>query len=102
MHTDVALPCDMTRSTGSPPTAPPLRSRIAAGAAFILAVATLALLAAFTVGNLLYVLAAVVSGVIAISMLWVAATDQRFRWWAAARGCNFRRRRHRQPGRSRR
>ena len=71
------------------PTAPPLRSRIAAGAAFTLAVATLALLAAFTVGNLLYVLGALVSGALAISMLWVAATDQRGRWWAAAAAVIF-------------
>jgi diacylglycerol kinase family enzyme len=54
-----------------------------------LAVATLALLAVFTLGNLVYVLAAVVSGVLAISMLWAAATDQRFRWWAATAAAIF-------------
>jgi len=71
------------------PPAPPFRSRLAAGAAFTLAVATLALLAAFTIGNLLYVLAALVSGALAISMVWVAATDHRVRWWAAAAAVIF-------------
>ena len=78
-----------TLEKGNPPTAPPLRSRIAAAAAFLVAVATLALLVAFTVGNLVYVLGAIVGGLLAISMLWVAVTDQRFRWWAAAAAALF-------------
>jgi diacylglycerol kinase family enzyme len=74
---------------GPPPTRPPVRSRIAAGASLIVTIATLLLLAIFTAGNLLYVLAAVVCGLLGISLLWVAATDQRFRWWAAATAAVF-------------
>ena len=69
--------------------APPLRSRMAAAAALLLAVAALCLLVVFTAGNLLYVLAALVCGLLGISTLWVAATDQRLRWWAAAAAVIF-------------
>ena len=51
--------------------------------------AALCLLVVFTAGNLLYVLAALVCGLLAISTLWVAATDQRLRWWAAAAAVIF-------------
>ncbi len=68
---------------------PPLRSRFAAGASLMVALATLALLAVFTAENLLYVLASLVCGLLAISTLWVAATDHRWRWWAAPAGAIF-------------
>src|SRR5271166_6009648 len=63
---------------------PPGRSRLAAGAAILVALATLVIGVVYTVQNLLYVLAALVADGLAVSALWVAATNRRFRWWAAA------------------
>jgi len=62
---------------------------MAAAAALLLATAALCLLVVFTAGNLVYVLAALVSGLLSISTLWVAATDQRLRWWAAVAAVIF-------------
>lgn len=61
---------------------PPIRSRIAAGGALAVFAATLALLAVFTLWDLPYVLAAVLTGSLAISVSWIAATNRRHRWWA--------------------
>ena len=74
------------RGGTSRPGAPPLRSRIAAASALLVSAATLAILVVFTARNLLYVLASVTAGTLGISALWIAATNRRFRWWAAAAG----------------
>ncbi|MGO8873506.1 MAG: diacylglycerol/lipid kinase family protein [Acidimicrobiales bacterium] len=63
--------------------APPLGSRITAGGALAVSVATLALLAFFTATNLLYVLGSLLAAGLGISALWIAATNRRFRYWAA-------------------
>ena len=62
---------------------PPPWSRIAAVAALAVSVATMVVLIVFTARNLLYVAAALLSAGLAISALWIAATNRRFRWWAA-------------------
>jgi diacylglycerol kinase family enzyme len=78
-----------TAVEGNRAPAPPMRSRLAASAALIVALATLALLVVFTVENVLYVLASLACGLLAISTLWVAATDHRLRWWAAPAAAIF-------------
>jgi len=65
------------------PAAPPFGSRIAAGGALAVSVATLAILAAFTAKDLLYVAGSLLAGGLGISALWIAATNRRFRYWAA-------------------
>ena len=62
---------------------PPIESRVAAGGALVVAVATLVVLIVFTARNLPYVLASVLAGALGISALWIAATNRRYRWWAA-------------------
>jgi diacylglycerol kinase family enzyme len=64
--------------------APPIRSRIAAGSALAVSVATLVVLIVFTAQNLLYVLGSLLAGALGLSALWIAATNRRFRWWAGA------------------
>ena len=61
-----------------------MSSRIAAGCSLALCLATLVVLIAFTARDLVYVLASLVSGALGISALWIAATNRRLRWWAAA------------------
>ncbi len=51
--------------------------------ALVVVLATLAVLVFFTAQNVPYVLAALVSGGLTVSALWIAATNHRFRWWAA-------------------
>jgi hypothetical protein len=65
---------------GERPAALPMRSRIAAGCALAVSVATLVVLIAFTAQNLFYVLASLLAGALGISALWIAAIDRRFRW----------------------
>jgi hypothetical protein len=62
-------------------TAPPLRSRIAAGGALAVSVATLATFAIFTATNLFYASGSLLARALGISALWIAATNRRFRWW---------------------
>lgn len=62
---------------------PPIGSRVAAGLALLVFLATLALLVLVTVSDWPYVLASVAAGGLAISALWIAATNRRYRWWAA-------------------
>jgi len=47
-------------------------------------VATLILLIVFTAGDALYVMVSLLAGALAISASWIAATNGRFRWGAAA------------------
>ena len=63
---------------------PSVASRFAAGAALVVSVATLIVLVVFTAGDVLYVSVSLLAGVLAISALWIAATNGRFRWVAAA------------------
>jgi diacylglycerol kinase family enzyme len=60
-------------------TRPPVRSRVAAGLALTVFVATLVLLAVFTISNALYVLAWVLCAALGISVLWTALTNHRYR-----------------------
>src|SRR5271166_978789 len=69
---------------GKRPDAPPIGSRIAAGGALVISAATLVILIVFTARDLPYVLASVLAGALSISALWIAATNRRFRWVAAA------------------
>ena len=72
-------------STGQRPTdAPTVGSRVAAGAALLLAIGALVVLAVFTAKNLLYVSGSLLAGGLGISALWIAATNRRYRWWAAS------------------
>ncbi len=66
------------------PGVPPFGSRIAAGGALAVSIATLAVLAVITAQDLLYALSALLAAGLAISALWIAATNRRFRWWASA------------------
>ncbi|MGO8723588.1 MAG: diacylglycerol/lipid kinase family protein [Acidimicrobiales bacterium] len=63
---------------------PPLGSRIAAASALTVSAVTLAILVVFTARDLAYVLGSVAAGSLGISALWIAATNSRFRPWAAA------------------
>jgi len=80
-HTDQAQEwsADGARSVG-----PPARSRVAAASALAVSATTLVLLVFFTARNLLYVFTSLVSGTLAISALWIAATNHKFRWWAGS------------------
>ena len=62
---------------------PPVWSRIAAVGALVVFAATLVVLIVFTARDLPYVVASVLAGGLAISALWIAATNRRFRWWGA-------------------
>jgi diacylglycerol kinase family enzyme len=63
---------------------PPIGSRISASGALVFSLATMVVLIVFTARNLPYVVAALLSGSLAVSSLWIAATNRRFRWWASA------------------
>lgn len=63
---------------------PPLGSRIAAASTLTVSAVTLAILVVFTARDLAYVLGSVAAGSLGISALWIAATNSRFRPWAAA------------------
>lgn len=63
---------------------PPLWSRIAAVGALVLSLVTMVILIIFTAQNLVYVVVALLGGGLAISALWIAATNRRYRWLAAA------------------
>jgi len=63
---------------------PAIGSRIAAGFALVIYVATVVVLAVFTARDLPYFLSSTVAGALATSALWIAATNRRFRWRAAA------------------
>ena len=65
-------------------TAPPLGSRIAATSALAVSALTLVVLVVFTARDLVYVLGSLTAGSLGISALWIAATNRRFRLWAAA------------------
>ena len=64
-------------------------SRIAAIGALVVSLATMVILIIFTARNLLYVVAALLGGGLAISALWIAATNKRFRWLATAAAVLF-------------
>ncbi len=69
---------------------PPIESRIAAGGALLVFAAAILVLIVFTARDLPYVLTSVLAGGLAISTLWVVATNRRlFRWWAAAAAVVF-------------
>jgi diacylglycerol kinase family enzyme len=51
----------------------------AAGAALVVSLATLAVMVAFTAEEFVHVLASLVCGALNISMVWIAATNRRFR-----------------------
>ena len=70
-------------AAGKRSSAPPFRSRLAAVSALMVSAATLAVLIAFTARDWPYVLVSVLAGELGISALWIAATNRRFRWWAA-------------------
>ena len=70
-------------------TRPPMWSRIAAIGALVAYLATMVILIIFTARNLLYVVAALLGSGLAISALWIAATNKRFRWLATAAGVLF-------------
>ncbi len=78
-----AAPGSTPAVTRNSPAAPPFGSRVAAGGALAVSVATLTILAAFTAKNLLYVSGSLLTGGLGISALWIAATNRRFRYWAA-------------------
>jgi diacylglycerol kinase family enzyme len=63
---------------------PPLRSRIAAGGGLAVGVVALLALVVFTVQGLPYVFVSWLAATLAISALWIAATNRRFRWLAVA------------------
>jgi diacylglycerol kinase family enzyme len=60
-----------------------LASRFAASGALVVSAATLAALVVFTARDLRWVLGSVLAGGLAISALWLAATNRRVRWLAA-------------------
>ncbi len=68
---------------------PPLGSRIAASSALLVFAGTLTLLVLVTIRDWPYVLTSVAAGALAISALWIAATNRRFRWWAAVAAVCF-------------
>lgn len=68
---------------------PPVWSRISAIGALVVSLATMVLLVIFTARNLLYVVAVLLGGGLAISALWIAATNRRFRWLASAAALLF-------------
>ena len=68
---------------------PPMWSRIAAIGTLAVSLATVLVLIVFTARNLLYLVAALLGGALAISALWIAATNKRFRWLATATGVLF-------------
>jgi diacylglycerol kinase family enzyme len=72
-----------SQAGGKRSSAPPVGSRIAAGNAIAVSLATLVALVAFTARDPLYVLVSVLAGALSISALWIAATNRRFRWIAA-------------------
>lgn len=69
--------------TAEQPAGPPFRSRVAASAALGVSLATLAVLVFFAAHDALFVLISLVCSALAISMLWIAATNRKFRWGAA-------------------
>lgn len=62
---------------------PSIGSRMTAGGSLVAFVATLVLIG-FTVRELAYVLVSLIAVALAISALWIAATNRRFRWISAA------------------
>jgi len=58
-------------------------ARVAAAGSIVVATATLATLALLTARDLLYVTGSLLTGALGISALWIAATNRRWRWWAA-------------------
>jgi diacylglycerol kinase family enzyme len=64
--------------------APPIRARVGAAGALAVFLATLALLAVFTISSFLYVLASVLCGALGLSVLWTALTNRRYRRLTAA------------------
>ncbi len=70
-------------AASSPHPGPPPGTRIVAFGALAVSVVTLVVLVVFTVRDWRYVLGSVLAGGLAISALWVATTNRRFRWWAA-------------------
>jgi len=68
---------------------PPVWSRISAIGALVVSLATMVVLVIFTARNLLYVVAVLLGGGLAISALWIAATNRRFRWLASAAALLF-------------
>lgn len=69
--------------------APPIGSRIAAACALVWSVSALVTLVIFTATNLLYVASSLIAASLGISMWWIAATNRRYRWLAAAAGVVF-------------
>ena len=69
--------------------APPIGSRVAAACALIWSVGALLTLVIFTARNLLYVVSSLIAASLGISMWWIAATNGRYRWLAAAAGVVF-------------
>lgn len=67
----------------SRPEKPPFRSRLSATVSLVVVTATLVLIG-LTARELVYVILALVAGTLAVSALWIAATNRRFRWFAAA------------------
>lgn len=65
----------------APSAKPPLASRIAASGALVFGALTLVVLVVVTAENLLYVAGSVLVNALAISTLWLAATNRRFRRW---------------------
>lgn len=61
---------------------PPIGARVAAAAALLVLAATLALLTAFTLRHVGYLLATVAGVALAVSALWVALTRRPWRWLA--------------------
>jgi len=70
-------------ASGQSSNRPPVESRIAAGGALLVFGVACLVLVVFTARDLPYVLASVLAGALAISALWIAATNRRSRWWAA-------------------
>jgi diacylglycerol kinase family enzyme len=68
---------------------PPIRSRAAAGGALAVSVAVLVVLVVLTAHDVVYLLACSLAGALAISALWIAATNSRFRRWATAGAALF-------------
>lgn len=62
---------------------PPIKSRIAAGGALLAFGVAVVVLVIFTARDLPYVMVALAAGALGISAMWIAATNRRFRWWAA-------------------
>ena len=72
-----------TGPADEPSDAPPVGSRVAACCALLVSAGTLTVLIVFTARDLPYVLASLAAGALAISALWISATNRRSRYWAA-------------------